>query len=61
MCALVRIGIANSPETVLVSEHWTVRDGKALSLLVIFFEPQALLDSVNVPHGLARNNSPSRT
>lgn len=52
VCALVRIGIANSLDTVLISEHWTVRNGKALSLLVIFFEPQALLDSVNIPHGL---------
>jgi hypothetical protein len=58
---LSSIGIANSPETILISEHWTARDGKALSLLVIFFEPQALLDGVNVPHGLARNNSPSQT
>jgi hypothetical protein len=39
---------------VLNSEHWTVRNHKALSLLVIFFEPQALLDSVNIPHGLTR-------
>ena len=54
VCALVRIGIANSSDTVLNSEHWTVRNGKALSLLVIFFEPQALLDSVNIPHGLTR-------
>ena len=54
VCALVRIGIANSSDTVLNSEHWTLRNGKALSLLVIFFEPQALLDSVNIPHGLTR-------
>jgi hypothetical protein len=36
----------------LISEHWTVRDGKARSLLVIFFEPQNLLDSVGIAHGL---------
>ena len=52
VCALVRIGIANSPHTVLISEHWTVRDGKARSLRVIFFEPQNLLDSVGIAHGL---------
>ena len=52
VCALVRIGIANTADTVLISEHWTVRDGKALSLLVIFFEPQKLLDSIHVAHAL---------
>jgi ketosteroid isomerase-like protein len=53
VCALVRIGIAKTPHTVLISEHWTVRAGRARSLLVIFFEPQDLLDSVGVAHGLA--------
>ena len=42
--ALVSIGIADTDDSVLISEHWTVRDGKALSLLVLFFEPQKLLE-----------------
>ena len=50
--ALVSIGIAGTGDSVLISEHWTVRDGKALSLLVMFFEPQKLLDSLHIAHGL---------
>jgi len=50
--ALVSIGIADTDDSVLISEHWTVRDGKALSLLVLFFEPQKLLDSIHLAHGL---------
>jgi ketosteroid isomerase-like protein len=50
--ALVSIGIAGTDDSVLISEHWTVRDGKALSLLVLFFEPQKLLDSIHLAHGL---------
>jgi hypothetical protein len=30
----VSIGIADTDDSVLISEHWTVRDGKAVSLLV---------------------------
>jgi ketosteroid isomerase-like protein len=50
--ALVRLGIAGTDDSVLISEHWTVRDGKAVSLLVLFFEPQKLLDSIHLTHGL---------
>ncbi len=50
--ALVSIGIADTDDSVLISEHWTVRDGKARSLLVLFFEPQKLLDSIHLAHGL---------
>jgi hypothetical protein len=50
--ALVSIGIADSDDSVLISEHWTVRDGKALSLVVLFFEQQKLLDSIHLAHGL---------
>jgi hypothetical protein len=46
----VSIGIAGTDDSVLISEHWTVRDGKAVSLLVLFFEPQKLLDSIHLAH-----------
>ena len=29
-------------ESVKISEHWTVKDGRAVSLSVAYFEPQAL-------------------
>jgi hypothetical protein len=50
--ALVTIGIAGTRETVTISEHWEVADNKALSLLVAFFEPQRVLESMGVTHGL---------
>jgi ketosteroid isomerase-like protein len=50
--ALVKIGIADTPHMVMISEHWEVVDNKALSLLVAFFEPQRVLESMGLTHGL---------
>ena len=33
-------------------EHWTVKNGKATSIWVAYFEPQALLDKLGIAHGL---------
>jgi hypothetical protein len=35
-----------------ISEHWTVENGKATSIWVAYFEPQALLDKLGIEHGL---------
>jgi hypothetical protein len=37
-----------------ISEHWTVKNGKATSIWVAYFEPQALLDKLGIAHGLKR-------
>ena len=50
--ALVNFGLANSEATIKISEHWTVSDGKATSIWVAYFEPQALLDKLGIRHGL---------
>src|SRR5580765_2031661 len=42
--ALVNFGLTESDATIKISEHWTVKDGKATSIWVAYFEPQALLD-----------------
>jgi ketosteroid isomerase-like protein len=52
--ALANFGITGSDSTIKISEHWTVRDGKATSIWVAYFEPQALLDKLGIPHGLNR-------
>jgi ketosteroid isomerase-like protein len=52
--ALINIGITETDATIKISEHWTVRDNKATSISVAYFEPQALLDKLGLNHGLRR-------
>ena len=52
MVALVNFGITGSNAVIKISEHWTVKDGKATSIWVAYFEPQALLDKLGIAHGL---------
>lgn len=50
--ALINIGVTGADAVIKISEHWTVREGKAISIWVAYFEPQALLDKLGVAHGL---------
>lgn len=52
--ALVNFGLTDSDAMIKISEHWTVEDGKATSIWVAYFEPQALLDKLGIAHSLAR-------
>jgi ketosteroid isomerase-like protein len=52
--ALVNFGLTGSDAMIKISEHWTVRDGKATSIWVAYFEPQALLDKLGIAHCLSR-------
>ena len=52
--ALVNFGLTGSEAMIKISEHWTVESGKATSIWVAYFEPQALLDKLGVSHGLSR-------
>jgi hypothetical protein len=52
--ALVNFGLTGSDATIKISEHWTVKSGKATSIWVAYFEPQALLDKLGVARGLKR-------
>jgi ketosteroid isomerase-like protein len=54
--ALVNFGLTGSEATITISEHWTVRDGKATSIWVAYFEPQKLLDKLGIAHGLASDD-----
>lgn len=44
--ARIQVGVTGTGDVIKISEHWEVRDGKALSLWVAYFEPQALLDKI---------------
>lgn len=52
--ALVNFGLMGSDAMIKISEHWTAKNGKAASIWVAYFEPQALLDKLGIVHGLTR-------
>lgn len=41
--ALIKIAVQGTDDTILISEHWDIREGKAIRLLVAYFDPTALL------------------
>ncbi|MDB5924613.1 MAG: hypothetical protein JWN13_3549 [Betaproteobacteria bacterium] len=50
--ALVNFGVTGTHAMIKISEHWTINHGKANSILVAYFEPQALLEKLGIAHGL---------
>jgi ketosteroid isomerase-like protein len=52
--ARVNFGVTGTDAMIKISEHWTVQDGKATSIWVAYFEPQALLEKLGIAHGLGR-------
>ena len=46
--ALIKIGVKGTDGSIIISEHWDVRDGKAIRLLVAYFDPTPLLNQINV-------------
>jgi ketosteroid isomerase-like protein len=46
--ALIRVGVTGTDDVIKISEHWEVKDGKALSIWVAYFEPKALLDKLGL-------------
>lgn len=55
--ALVNFGVTGSDAMIKISGHWTVREDKATSIWVAYFEPQALLEKLGIAHGLSLRNS----
>jgi ketosteroid isomerase-like protein len=41
--ALIKIGVQGTDGSIIISEHWDIRDGKAIRLLVAYFDPTLLL------------------
>ena len=55
--ALVNFGVTGSDAMIKISEHWTVSKGKATSIWVAYFEPQALLEKLGIEHRLRSGTS----
>ena len=51
--ALINIGVVGTEDTIQISEHWEVRNGKATSIWVAYFEPQPLPETAK-DHGPRR-------
>lgn len=54
VAAIINMGVTGTDQVIKILDLWTIRNGKAASLWVAYFEPQALLDKLGVTHGLAR-------
>jgi ketosteroid isomerase-like protein len=54
VAAIINMGVTGTDRVIKILDLWTLRDGKAASLWVAYFEPQALLDKLGITHGLAR-------
>jgi len=44
--ALIDIGVQGTDRSIIISEHWDVRQNKVIRLLVAYFDPQILLDQL---------------
>jgi ketosteroid isomerase-like protein len=45
--ALIKIGVHGTDGSIVISEHWDIRDGRAIRLLVAYFDPTLLLNQFN--------------
>jgi ketosteroid isomerase-like protein len=54
VAAIINMGVTGTDRVIKILDLWTLRDGKAASFWVAYFEPQALLDRLGITHGLAR-------
>ena len=54
VAAVINMGVTGTNAIIKIAGHWTVRDGKAASIWVAYFEPQALLEKLGIKHGLNR-------
>jgi hypothetical protein len=46
--AVFNIGVTGTDATIKIVDHWTLRDGKAISLWAANFEPQAVLEKLGI-------------
>jgi ketosteroid isomerase-like protein len=49
---LIKVGVEGSNAIIRVADHWDLKDGKVVSLLVTYYEPQALLERLGRPNAL---------
>jgi pimeloyl-ACP methyl ester carboxylesterase/ketosteroid isomerase-like protein len=46
--AVFNIGVTGTDAIIKIVDHWTLRDGKAISLWAAYFEPQAVLQKLGI-------------
>jgi hypothetical protein len=46
--AVFNIGVTGTDAIIKIVDHWTLRDGKAISLWAAYFEPQAVLEKLGI-------------
>jgi len=46
--AIFNIGVTGTDAIIKIVDHWTLRDGKAISLWAAYFEPQAVLEKLGI-------------
>jgi ketosteroid isomerase-like protein len=51
--AVINQGVVGTGAVIKIVDCWTIRDGRATSIWVAYFEPQALLDKLGIAHRLA--------
>ena len=47
--AFINIGVKGGNETIMISEHWDMMDGRAVRLRVAYYEPAVLLAALGAP------------
>jgi len=52
VAAIINMGVTGTDHVIKILDPWTIRNGKAVELWVVYFEPQALLDKLGLAHGL---------
>jgi len=52
--AVFNIGVTGTDAIIKIVDHWTLRDGQAISLWAAYFEPQAVLEKLGIKHCLSR-------
>ena len=57
VAAIINMGVTGTDQVIKILDLWTLRNGKAASLWVAYFEPQALLDSLGFPTGSRANDN----
>jgi hypothetical protein len=47
--AFIDIGVKGTGQSILISEHWDLVDGRAVKLRVAYFEPKILFEALGLP------------
>ena len=47
--AFINIGVRGTDQSIMISEHWDLTDGRAIKLRVAYFEPKILLERLGLP------------